>query len=40
MTEPDPLATCRGCMFAIVIELVAAALCLACVALLWALGCC
>jgi len=36
----DPLGTCRGCMFAIVIELVAATLCLTCVALLRALGCC
>jgi len=40
MTEPDPLGACRGCMFAIVIELAAAVLCLACVALLRALGCC
>jgi hypothetical protein len=40
MSESDPLAACRGCMFAIVIELVATALCLACVALLRALGCC
>ena len=40
MSESDPLAACRGCMFAIAIEFVAATLCLACVVLLRALGCC
>jgi len=40
MTESDPLGACRGCMFALAIEILAGALCLACVALLWILGGC
>lgn len=40
MTESNPLAACRGCMFALAFEVLAVVLFLACVALLWALGYC
>ena len=38
--QSDPLGACRGCMFALVFEILAGALCLACVALLRVLGGC
>ena len=39
-SEANPLGACRGCMFALAIEVLAGALCLACVALLRVLGGC
>jgi len=40
MTESNPLGACRGCMFALAIEFVAAAFILGLIAILRVLGCC
>lgn len=40
MTESNPNAACRGCMFALAFEVLAGALCLACIVLVRVLGGC